>query len=508
MKKILLLITIVSNALSVYSQTIEQKTKSLNTVSKHNNRINTVENIPTLIISSIWITNPVSWANVSNIRLEIQNGNKVAMYELDYLLEDTISKTYYEYDQTKRLISEYIERRNQFGLITPYIKKTYSYDSSNNELSTTITTESFDQISSTWYYSLKENQIYNSRGIQIKSAYYSYDNNNWINQSYYSSKINYLNNTSNKTTEIIDTTINSISNTKVVYRKQLTKYDAFDREIEIKYYKPHSNTNDLVLDQIDSFYYSNSNTLDHIIIKRYTEDGNIYFNSKYTDIVFKTFNNNLNIFDNDIQAYLISYYEQNKYVLTSRYSTTYPDNFGSKVELLELYDQFLFNPKYKNSYTYNFKHHLIEELSQEFITSTNTWVNTDGYKYHHSYDVNNNIFSIVTQYFNSSSNSFINYYKYIYQDYQFVNTAITKSTKANLSIYPNPTNGNTLKIVLDSNDEQIKLIKIYNAQGVEVLNESNSSKEGIKIEHLNNGVYVIKVLTSNNKQIISKFIKD
>lgn len=322
MKKPLLLVILIISFLNS-----EAKDSTLNSLNKmneskmklqkvHSYKLSGMEYLPTLTRTSNK-TN-VGWEYVSNIKLDIQNGQKVALYRLSNSLSDTISRIVYAYDNNNRLESETISEMNQFGVMMPIRRFNYTYTSLNNESTTTTLIENYDQQSLSWKTSYKHIRVYNSRGVEIKSVDYSYSDNMWLLENYRSTKITYLNNTSNKTTEIIDSTFHFITGSMLVYRKILTTYDAQEREKEIKIYYPISNGYDLVLDEVDSIYYSNSQMPDNIVRYTYYDNGDVENRFKFTDINFKNFNSNVNVFENEFQSYLIYYYYQNKYELSSR----------------------------------------------------------------------------------------------------------------------------------------------------------------------------------------------
>lgn len=79
---------------------------------------------------------------------------------------------------------------------------------------------------------------------------------------------------------------------------------------------------------------------------------------------------------------------------------------------------------------------------------------------------------------------------------------ISQVEKANLSIFPNPTNG----IITIQTDEQIENLTIYNVSGIKV-EQINNPSNTIDVQHLNAGMYIIQARI-NGKVVSTKFIKE
>lgn len=77
----------------------------------------------------------------------------------------------------------------------------------------------------------------------------------------------------------------------------------------------------------------------------------------------------------------------------------------------------------------------------------------------------------------------------------------TIKSKRDLNIYPNP----SVDLVNIDSDEDIEQIKIYNLIGKLVLLKENTNK--IFIDNLNNGIYIIEVLSKNKVKYKQKIIK-
>ena len=73
------------------------------------------------------------------------------------------------------------------------------------------------------------------------------------------------------------------------------------------------------------------------------------------------------------------------------------------------------------------------------------------------------------------------------------------NSEKELSVYPNPTNGNINITMPESFNENI-LLKIYDLQGIFVKSaELESAETDIELENLSNGIYVGKLLSESGK---------
>ncbi|MFK7782889.1 T9SS type A sorting domain-containing protein [Psychroserpens sp.] len=72
---------------------------------------------------------------------------------------------------------------------------------------------------------------------------------------------------------------------------------------------------------------------------------------------------------------------------------------------------------------------------------------------------------------------------------------------SNFNVYPNPTEN---YVTVDSN-ELVKYIELFNLLGELIIKESN--KNIINLSHLSNGVYLLKVLSKDGREVTKKIIK-
>lgn len=81
-----------------------------------------------------------------------------------------------------------------------------------------------------------------------------------------------------------------------------------------------------------------------------------------------------------------------------------------------------------------------------------------------------------------------------------------KDELRSLSMYPNPTSGE-LHIELLNTSDQIEILELFNIEGRLVWKDERFKGQNINISNLQNGVYFIKVNTTNKNSITKKIIK-
>lgn len=79
----------------------------------------------------------------------------------------------------------------------------------------------------------------------------------------------------------------------------------------------------------------------------------------------------------------------------------------------------------------------------------------------------------------------------------------TNFENVEFSLYPNPT---TNILHIETTQEDIKTVEIFNLQGKRVLQTNTREVKSIEVSALNNGVYFVK-LSTNQGEITKKFVK-
>ncbi len=477
---------------------------------KNEQTLSVLGNIPGLTKSSNWDEINNIWVG-SNAQRQIVNNNQIVLtYFLNYFLTDTFSRISYTYDNQGRYLSSLTEARDFTGNYNPQSRVNFTY--SSNGLSQTVIIESYNLQTNTWVFDSKILNEKNDRGASIRDIYYYYDNNTntWEISFGNSKKITYLNSTSAKTTEEIDSTFDFNTKTMRADFKTTQVFDANDRAVDIKFYEEDFNTGNLLLTYQDSIYYDANGLPNLLIEKEVDAAGNATDVLKYTDIVWFNYNNNINIFENNEPNYTIYYKLGSAWLLAGRSSTTYPDNNGSMISLQEVYNAGIYVPENRRTLLYNSNKDILEDTEESYDDVAGVWNYAYGNKYSATYDANNNKSEYITQNLNSNTKLFVNYDKKEFSEYVQVNTSISAIKKEDLIVYPNPVINNELNIKHKNQTNQAAIVSIYDVNGKKlkeinlILNGNNSS---IQLDNIESGIYLVKFET-NNETTYSKFIKE
>ncbi|MFN5705398.1 MAG: T9SS type A sorting domain-containing protein [bacterium] len=468
----------------------------------------TLGNIPGITKSSSWDELNDVWVG-TNAQRQIVNNNQIVLnYFLSYNLTDTFSRVSYTYDNQGRYLSSLSESRDIMGNYVPQSRVNFTY--STNGLSQTAIIERYDLQTNTWVFDTKILNEKNDRGAATRDIYYYYNNNAWEISFGYSSKITYLNSTSSKTTEEIDSTFDFNTKTMRANIKTTQVFDANDRAVDVKFYEEDFSTGNLLLTTQDSIFYDANGLPNLLIEKEVDAAGNANDVLKYTDIVWFSYDPNKNIFENSQPNFTIYYKLGSIWLLAGRSSTTYPDNNGSMISLQEVFNAGVYVPDNKRTLLYNSNKDIIQDTEESYDDVAGMWNYTYGNKYVATYDANNNKSEYITQNLNTNTNAFVNYDKKEFSDYVLVNTGITTNKKDDFIVYPNPVTVNELNIKHKNQTNHVATVSIYDVNGKKlkeinlIMNGSNSS---IQLDNIESGIYLVKFET-NNETTYSKFIKE
>ncbi len=468
----------------------------------------TLGNIPGITKSSSWDELTNSWFGSNAQRLVVNNNQIVLSYMLSYGLTDTFSRISYTYDNQGRYSSALSELRDFNGNYYPQSRANYSY--SSNGLSQIAIIDRYDTLSNAWLPDTKILNEKNDRGAALRDIYYYYNNNTWEISFGYSSKITYLNSTSLKTTEEVDSAFDFNSKTMKANFKTTQAYNANGAAVEIKFYEEDFTTGSLILTFQDSIYYDANGIPNLLIEKEVDAAGNASDVLKYTDIVWNNYNPNINLFENEEPNFTIYYKLGSTWFLAGRSSATYPDNNGSRISLQENYNAGVYVPDSRSTELYNSNKDLIEETEESYDNAAGVWNYSYGNKYQITYDANNNKSVHISQNLNFNTKLFVNAERKEYSDYVQVNTGIANTKKDELIIYPNPVISNELNIKHKNQSNQTASVSIFDINGKQlqqinlILNGNNSS---VQLDNIERGIYLVKFET-NNETTYSKFIKE
>lgn len=470
------------------------------------------ENMATLVKQSFWDMPSNNWTESNANKLVVDNNKLITtIYSLSYSLTDTLGRTRLTYDnQGRTVVSIYENKNSSTGNWEPTFRFNFIYDTNNGIDKRTSISENYDAISSTWIYANKYIDAYDSKGYRIQSAGYIYNNNSWELMYNYTSKATYYNSNSFKVVEIIDSSYNTNTNTMDVDFKMTCSFDNQGREQEIKYYGTVTQGGSLILSAIDSLFYSTNNTPNAVVSIEYDEQGNILDKYKYTDIQFRNYNPNIFVFENQPTQLIFNILINNSYVPLGRMTTSYPDNFGSYIELVEEYINNNYRPAERYTETYNSNLEVIEEKYETYDTVSIGWITDFGNKYLLTYYPDNTRSELITQNYNTNTGAYVNSNKLEYSEYMLVNTSVNDSKKSEISIYPNPTNQNTFNIKHENFNAEESKLSIYSIKGEKIMEYDtilDGSTTTVHTDDLPKGIYILK-MNNKNKVYTTKFIKE
>ncbi len=468
----------------------------------------TLSNVPGLTKTSSWDEMTNAWFGSNAQRLVVSNNQIVKSYTLSYGLTDTFARISYTYDNQGRYLSGLSEVRDFNGNYYPQSRVNFTY--SSNGLSQIAIIDRYDTLSNAWVPDTKILNEKNDRGAALRDIYYYYNNNAWEISFGYSSKITYLNSTSLKTTEEVDSAFDFNTKTMKANFKTTQAYDANARAVDIKFYEEDFATGSLILTFQDSIYYDANGIPNLLIEKEVDAAGNATDVLKYTDIVWNNYNPNINLFENNEPNYNYYYKLGSAWLLAGRSGATYPDNNGSVISLQEVYNAGVYVPDSRRSEIYNSNKDLIEDTEESYDNVAGVWNYLYGNKYQITYDANNNQSEHITQNLNFTTKLFVNSEKKEYSDYVIVNTGISNTKKDELIVYPNPVTSNELNIKHKTQTNQAAIVSIYDINGKQLQQINlilNGNYSSVQLDNIESGIYLVKFET-NNETTYSKFIKE
>lgn len=467
------------------------------------------EYIPGIVKMSNWDETNNVWMPSNAHTFEVSNSRVIATYTLSYNLADTFSKYSYTYDAQGRYASTFNEEKDLMtGKMIPTNRSTITY--SVDGLKQTVVMEMYDTASKSWYYAGKFILTKNDRGVEVSTTSYFYDGNNWQLNYRFSRKITYLNSTTLKTTEIIDSVFDFNSNQMVVILKETQAYDANDRVRDIRVYEQGSTPGTLVYTTQDSIFY-NSNGMPVTLIEKIIDvQGNATNDFKYDEVTFLNYNANTDLFENDPSGFKYYTAIPNGWELQGRFSTIVLDNNGSTQELEEGFASGNYIPMGRTTMMYNTQKEFTEEMYEQYDVNTSTWKVDFGMKYIITYDANNRRIEAIHQFYNNTLNQYVNANKEEYSNYLLINTGIDNYKNEELTIYPNPVYSDNIKIknnTINNSEAQIKIIDI---NGRTIQSESiilNSPIINLNLTTIESGIYFLRFETNEAIKLV-KFIKE
>ena len=418
------------------------------------------------------------------------NDRLVSELQLSYTLTDTFGKIFYNYDANGRYTS--VESKEYNPMTHTYsdgARKVYTYTSNGSYVELY---ESYDTQTSTWAPSYRTSYVFNSRKAQIKVLSENYSNGLWSISYGYSRNLTYYNNT-NKILLEVDSNFNQTTLVMEASYGDIRSFNTAGQIVRIESYSYNNNVANL--DEVDSVKYDGAGLpisltmYDPTSMAAMMRLDNINWNG--------TYNPDIDLFENQPTAYLMNQYVNNSWVLVGRYTTSYPDNYGSQIQLNEVYENNVYIPEYKRSTINDFNFHLIESSEQAYDAATSTWTVNYGNQYTYQYDVNNRITEYISKQRYNMDTAYINNQKMEYSNFINVVAGVNHSSNTlEVKLFPNPSANGNVNINLNLEKASNISISVMDINGRIVSNQEVNLGSGlntVQLDGLTQGLYLVVI---------------
>lgn len=452
----------------------------------------TLISVPQLTKQSWWDDMSSSWNPSSAQRLTYQNDRLVSEIQMSYTGTDTFSKTEYTYDANGRYSAIYYKTFDQSThSFISYMRTLMTYSANN---SVNVVSDNYDQNTNLWTPSNRYYEKYDDRGNMIGYKNEMFDGAMWVINNAYSRSISYYNNTSKMITEIDS----SYDGTGMIPTYKTTKdYDANGRAVVVT--ASYFNGNIEEVEEIDSILYDANNLPTTLI----AHDSSMQALAKLTNLNWGgTFNQNIDIFQNEPLGYELYEMGVSGFVLMGRSSKIYPDNYGSEIYLDEAYTNNTFVPDYRYSNLNNNHFDLIESSEETYNVSNASWETMYGNKNIYQYDINNNKTEMIGTQFYQFDSAYHNINKYEYFDFLTITAGINSNYKTiETKVYPNPSVNGTVNITLKIENANHFKFEIIDLNGRVINAETRDLEKGLntfEFNDLNKGMYFVVVSSDDS----------
>ncbi len=455
----------------------------------------TLVSVPRLIKESSWDNNMMAWSPNNAMRKVYQNDLLVAEYNLNYALTDTASSTIYTYNADKKLTS-IVSSYNTGVALVPFNRYTFTY--SNNYLKENALSEMYNEQTNQWLPQSRSMAEYNVYGMQTAGVYESYNNNTWEIMFAFKANISYLNSTTDKITEYVDSSYNvNTMQYEIDYREQRL-YTSNGEVTDILVYYG-TGFNSVYPAYRDSLNYS-AGVISSIIEFDYDTTLNAYIKStKVDNINWINFNPNTDIYNNEADAYTESIWDNNSWLLDNRSSTTYPDNYGSTIYIEQMHDGTNWVNTVRTQLINDEKRNRINQYYELYDPIVGNWQYEFGERIFYTYDLMNNIAEDYNENYNNNVSQWIKSVKHEYAEYITINTGVnTYKNTIETKLYPNPSNNGTVSIQVNLLEASVLNIKITDVKGSLVYSEQKELGKGINTIEMNGlqkGMYFVELNT-------------
>jgi len=466
------------------------------------------ETVPTLIKQSSWDFQSSTWSTQTATKNVYSNDLLSTEYMMNYLQTDTFFRITYTYNANKQLIQTIGESKIGPNSYSPNFR--YSITYSNNNLKTVYFGENYDTQTQTWNPVNRETEELNSRGETIKYLNEMYNNGAWEVQFGSSTQYIYLNSTSNKIVELIDSNYNFNSmNFEPDYR-EVKSYNSNGEVIDVLTYENMGSG--LKLFQKDSIFYT-AGIPTKLVSYSYDSLTNSFNREmKFDDIAWSNFNSTIDLFYNNPLGYVISIWDNNAWQFEERTATTFTDNFGSSIRLTEVYNSSnVWVNQYRYKEIFDSRLNFIESSDENYNIQTNVWDKSYGQKYLLQYDMSNNIIEEINENFNITNNTYEKGYRYEYSNFITIASGInTSKNTLEVKLYPNPSVDGKVSVNVKMEVASELSIKITDLKGSIIYSEKKELGKGlntVELSGLQQGMYVVEMSTDAGLSRVKLIVK-
>lgn len=446
-------------------------------------------NVPTLTKYSYWDNSTTNWSPYNSIRTSYLNNRITSELQLSYNLLDTVSKTFYTYDNQNRISKLELKTFDPNSHSFQNNARTNYYYS--NYGSFMMLNENYNMGTNTWTPNYRTIIIYDFNFNQIKQLDESYQNGSWQVNYSRASNISYYNNTK-KILESIDSSYNqSTMMMEAVYKTNKTYNGSGLVQSILNYYY---NNNVAELTEVDSVKYDNMGIP---VSLTFHEPINMIPMFMIHDINWAGgFNSTIDLFENQPASYLQSVNMNNTWALAGRFTTLHPDNYGSIIFFDEEYENNAFFPSYRRSQLNDSHLNGIEESEEDYDTSTNIWITRYGYKNIYQYDMSGNMTENITQYYESMDTAYLNSQKIETSEFISIVAGVNSTKTLETKLYPNPSSNGSVSINLNLEKSSAITIEVIDLNGRIISSQQADYGQGlntIQLDGLTQGLYFVVI---------------
>ncbi len=446
-------------------------------------------NVPTLTKNSYWNDFSSSWETQSALVSTYSNNRLVSELQVSYNQTDTFGMYVYTYDNNNRYsMVEYKNYDPSTHTFTDNGRQTFSYA---NFGSYTALVEVYDMGTNTWTPSMRVVALFDNHFNNVKYSYETYNSGMWQISFAYSTQISYYDN-SGKLLETVDSNYNQSSLLMEASYKMSRTYNSAGQVQSILYYDFDNNV--AVLNEVDSVKYDNNGVPTSL-----TMYDPILMTPMYMlhDINWAGgFNATIDLFKNQPISYLESEFANIAWVLVARYTTQFPDNFGSRVELNEEYVNNVYLPAYRRSNINDSHINIIEESEEEYDATILNWIPTYGNKYSYQYDISGNMTEKISMQFQSMDTSYVNNQRLEFSNFINITSGVNTTKTLETKLYPNPTSNGSVSIKLNLEKTSPISIDVIDLNGRVISSQNENFVQGlntVQLDGLTQGMYFVVI---------------